>query len=65
MTDDEIAALRARVRPVFERFEVGATRPLYLLLDPATEEVLARFNGAPILGEQQSFAEFLETWVKL
>ena len=48
---------------MFERFEVGDTRPLYLLLAPATEEVLSRFNGAPIQSaDQDDFATFLQTW---
>ena len=47
---------------LFEIHEVGDTRPLYVLLDPETEEVDARYNGAPVRGDEdkQSFIEFLE-----
>jgi len=59
--DTKNELLRDRVLELFEIHEVGDTRPLYVLLDPETEEVLAQYNGAPVRGDadKESFIEFL------
>lgn len=60
--DSKFPELLPRVRELFETWEVGDTRPLYILIDPETGEYITRFKGAPVQGEadKEEFIRFLD-----
>jgi hypothetical protein len=62
--DTHYSELEAPIRELFDKYEVGDKRPIYVIVDPATGAEKVRFSGAPLRKDTiDNFVRFLESTV--